>query len=154
MILTELRLRRRGGGRRRRRGVANLKFRKRNVLRLTRVWCALPGSGLGGAEAAAGGDVVLPPTLMNKQDQTALCLTATREWSRHLPVHTVGARLVSSFVIPCHKLKKADWTHSGGRRASILAMSRQIQKGPGQRGQKDTGYLRADISCCLRVLMS
>jgi hypothetical protein len=34
--------------------------------------------------------VVLPPTLMNKQDQTALCLSGTREWSRHLPVHTVG----------------------------------------------------------------
>ena len=79
MVLTRLRLWRRGDGGGGQRGVANLKFRKRNVLRLTRVWCALPGSGLGGAEAAAGGDVVLPPTLMNKQDQTALCLTATRE---------------------------------------------------------------------------
>lgn len=33
---------------------------------------------------------MLPPTLMNKQDQTALCLAGTREWSRHLPMHTVG----------------------------------------------------------------
>lgn len=51
------------------------------------------GAVPGGSEAAAGGDVALPPTLMNKQDHTALCLADTKEWSRPLEIHTVGACL-------------------------------------------------------------
>lgn len=55
------------------------------------------GTMPGGSEAAAGADVALAPTLMNKQAQIAFCLADCREWSRPLQIHTVGACLNITF---------------------------------------------------------
>ena len=50
-----------------------------------------PGGWLADTESAPP-----QPTLMNKQDTTALCLAGVphREWSRNIPITTVGAPLM------------------------------------------------------------